>query len=190
MSPFFELNTGAKIPSVGLGTWRADHGLIGDALATAIKVSLPHTRHFFFSFLFYLYVLHLYLCVDPLQYIVYIFVDGTYLIRVHCSRNLVFCVYYILSACLLFTLYTTFLYVSKKIIFFLGVKVKLIFFLCLMVQILYNFPKDVKIMALMTFWINICTGFSRMGCFSALAYCLEGTRKIIAWMKINSQPGN
>ncbi|RVW87453.1 hypothetical protein CK203_033723 [Vitis vinifera] len=41
MSPFFELNIGAKIPSVGLGTWRADHGLIGDALATAIKVSLP-----------------------------------------------------------------------------------------------------------------------------------------------------
>ncbi|RVW33716.1 hypothetical protein CK203_074920 [Vitis vinifera] len=37
MSPFFELNIGAKIPSVGLGTWRADHGLIGDALATAIK---------------------------------------------------------------------------------------------------------------------------------------------------------
>ncbi|RVW19433.1 Aldo-keto reductase family 4 member C10 [Vitis vinifera] len=55
MSPFFELNIGAKIPSVGLGTWRADHGLIGDALATAIKVSLPHTRHFFFSFLFYLF---------------------------------------------------------------------------------------------------------------------------------------
>ena len=130
------------------------------------------------------------ICVWILSNILYIFVDGTYLIRVHCSRNLVFCVYYILSACLLFTLYTTFLYVSKKIIFFLGVKVKLIFFLCLMVQILYNFPKDVKIMALMTFWINICTGFSRIGCFSALAYCIEGTRKIIAWMKINSQPGN
>lgn len=42
MSPFFELNTGAKIPSVGLGTWRADHGLIGDALATAIKVGYRH----------------------------------------------------------------------------------------------------------------------------------------------------
>lgn len=40
---FFELNTGAKIPSVGFGTWQADPGLVGEAIATAIKV-------FFFSF--------------------------------------------------------------------------------------------------------------------------------------------
>lgn len=36
--PFFELNTGAKIPSVGLGTWRADPGAVADAVTAAIKV--------------------------------------------------------------------------------------------------------------------------------------------------------
>lgn len=35
---FFELNTGAKMPSVGLGTYRADTHLIGDVLSAAIKV--------------------------------------------------------------------------------------------------------------------------------------------------------
>lgn len=37
---FFELNTGAKIPSVGLGTWQSDPGLVGNAVAAAIKVLL------------------------------------------------------------------------------------------------------------------------------------------------------
>ncbi|KAK7287396.1 hypothetical protein RIF29_00669 [Crotalaria pallida] len=39
---FFELNTGAKIPSVGLGTWLAEPGVVADALATAVKVGYRH----------------------------------------------------------------------------------------------------------------------------------------------------
>lgn len=35
---FFELNTGKKMPSVGLGTWQSDPGFVGQAVASAIKV--------------------------------------------------------------------------------------------------------------------------------------------------------
>jgi hypothetical protein len=38
MARHFVLNTGAKIPSVGLGTWQADPGVVGDAVYTAVKV--------------------------------------------------------------------------------------------------------------------------------------------------------
>ena len=40
MAREFPLNTGASIPSVGLGTWQSEPGLVGEAVATAIKVSL------------------------------------------------------------------------------------------------------------------------------------------------------
>ncbi|XP_021821675.1 NADPH-dependent aldo-keto reductase, chloroplastic-like [Prunus avium] len=38
----FELNTGARIPSLGLGTWQSSPGLVGDAVATAVKGGYPH----------------------------------------------------------------------------------------------------------------------------------------------------
>ncbi|XP_010528536.1 PREDICTED: aldo-keto reductase family 4 member C9-like [Tarenaya hassleriana] len=39
---FFDLNTGAKIPSVGLGTWQADPGVVGNAVAAAVKIGYRH----------------------------------------------------------------------------------------------------------------------------------------------------
>lgn len=37
---FFTLNTGAKIPSIGLGTYKATPGVVGDAISVAVQVSL------------------------------------------------------------------------------------------------------------------------------------------------------
>lgn len=42
MATYFVLNTGAKIPSVGLGTWQADNGLVGDAVYAAVKAGYRH----------------------------------------------------------------------------------------------------------------------------------------------------
>ncbi|XP_042475239.1 NADPH-dependent aldo-keto reductase, chloroplastic-like [Macadamia integrifolia] len=39
---FFELNTGAKIPSVGLGTWQSEPGIVGDAIIAAVKAGYRH----------------------------------------------------------------------------------------------------------------------------------------------------
>lgn len=39
---FFELFNKTKIPSVGLGTWQSDPGVVGEAVATAIKVGYRH----------------------------------------------------------------------------------------------------------------------------------------------------
>ncbi|KAK1562160.1 hypothetical protein Q3G72_007284 [Acer saccharum] len=39
---FFKLKTGAEIPSVGLGTWSAAPGVVGDAVSTAVKVGYRH----------------------------------------------------------------------------------------------------------------------------------------------------
>uniref|UniRef100_A0A0E0L3B6 NADP-dependent oxidoreductase domain-containing protein n=1 Tax=Oryza punctata TaxID=4537 RepID=A0A0E0L3B6_ORYPU len=40
MARCFVLNTGAKIPSVGLGTWQAEPGVVGNAVYAAVKVML------------------------------------------------------------------------------------------------------------------------------------------------------
>ncbi|KAK7259960.1 hypothetical protein RIF29_25598 [Crotalaria pallida] len=39
---FFQLNTGAYIPSIGLGTWQADPGVIAHVISSAIKVGYRH----------------------------------------------------------------------------------------------------------------------------------------------------
>jgi len=45
MATYFTLNTGARIPSVGLGTYKAGPGVVGDLIAAAVKVlSTPPSR--------------------------------------------------------------------------------------------------------------------------------------------------
>jgi len=42
MAGHFVLNTGAKIPAVGLGTWQADPAVVGDAVYAAVKAGYRH----------------------------------------------------------------------------------------------------------------------------------------------------
>ncbi|XP_051206988.1 aldo-keto reductase family 4 member C10 [Lolium perenne] len=42
MARHLVLNTGAKIPSVGLGTWQAAPGVVGDAVYAAVKAGYRH----------------------------------------------------------------------------------------------------------------------------------------------------
>lgn len=39
---YFDLNNGARIPSVGLGTWKAPPGVVGEAVISAVKVHFSH----------------------------------------------------------------------------------------------------------------------------------------------------
>jgi hypothetical protein len=52
MATYFTLKTGARIPSVGLGTYKAGPGVVGDAIATAVKVPLSPQTHFLILALF------------------------------------------------------------------------------------------------------------------------------------------
>ncbi|PWZ11183.1 Aldo-keto reductase family 4 member C10 [Zea mays] len=42
MARHFVLNTGAKVPSVGLGTWQSDPGIVGNAVYAAVKAGFRH----------------------------------------------------------------------------------------------------------------------------------------------------
>ncbi|XP_020243897.1 aldo-keto reductase family 4 member C9-like [Asparagus officinalis] len=42
MAKFFSLNTGGKIPSVGLGTWQAQPGIVEEAIITAVMAGYRH----------------------------------------------------------------------------------------------------------------------------------------------------
>nr|CAD1832021.1 unnamed protein product [Ananas comosus var. bracteatus] len=42
MAKYFTLNTGAKIPSIGLGTYSAAPNVVGDAVITAVKAGYRH----------------------------------------------------------------------------------------------------------------------------------------------------
>ncbi|KAF2288637.1 hypothetical protein GH714_009717 [Hevea brasiliensis] len=43
---FFELNTGAKIPSVGLGTWNAAPNAVGESITAAVKIGVALKKVF------------------------------------------------------------------------------------------------------------------------------------------------
>lgn len=47
MATHFTLNTGARIPSVGLGTYKVGTGVVADVVSAAVKVGL--SEHLLFT---------------------------------------------------------------------------------------------------------------------------------------------
>jgi len=72
---FFELNTGAKIPSVGLGTWLAAPGVVYDAISTAVNVCFFLSNLSVYSFIASCFVCIIYYYYCKIYEMIYIIVS-------------------------------------------------------------------------------------------------------------------